>query len=229
MSKVDEIKNQLSRCSEDEQHLVFEYLRSKFPIHPIEKQLNTTAEVILEAIARAGDLTQRGVRGIIAEAAFKQYVVSHLKGWRDITPPCEAPYDFLLDDSKGQVRIQVKMQRLKNKKPMMANEGYKFLSSDKYAVETQKTRGGKDKKTNSDTRPYRFGEFDILAVAMHPSTGDWNDFGYTVADWLIARSDNEDLLLKFQPVAKKPNEDWTGSLEECIKWFRDGIKKKIAR
>ena len=229
MSKVDEIKNQLSRCSQNEQRLVFEYLRSKFPIHPIEKQLNTTAEVILEAIARAGDLTQRGVRGIIAEAAFKQYVVNQLKGWSDITPPCEAAYDFLLADSIGQVRIQVKMQRLKNKKPMMANEGYKSLSSDKYAVETQKTRGGKDKKTNSDTRPYRFGEFDILAVAMHPSTGDWNDFMYTVADWLLPRDDNKDLLLKFQPVAKKTNEDWTDSLEECIRWFRDGIKKQIAR
>ena len=32
--------------------------------------------------------------------------------------------------------------------------------------------------TGLATRPYRFGEFDILAVSMHPSTNDWNRFMY---------------------------------------------------
>lgn len=228
MSQVDEIKKALSECSEEEQRLIFDYLRLKFLIHPIERQLNTTAEVMLEAIARASDLTLRGIRGIIAEASFKQNVVNHLTDWKDITPPGDGAYDFLLEDSIGKVSIQVKMQRLKAGQPMSAKSGYRFLSADKFVVETQRTRGGTDKKTNSDTRPYRFGEFDILAVSMHPSSGSWNDFMYTVGSWLLPREGDPSLILKFQPVAKAPNEEWTDDILQCIDWFRSGQVKKIS-
>jgi hypothetical protein len=53
---------------------------------------------------------------------------------------------------------------------MWAREAYRFLPGDMYIVETQRTRRGSDKKTRDSTRPYRFGEFDLLAVAMYPST-----------------------------------------------------------
>ncbi len=228
MSPLDEVKKALNECSEQEQRLIFDYLRSRFLIHPIEKQLNTTAEVILEAIARASDLTLRGIRGIIAEASFKQNVANHLTGWKDVTPAGDSSYDFLLEDARGTISIQVKMQRLKDSKPMSAKAGYKFLSEDKYVVETQRTRGGIDKKTNSNTRPYKFGEFDILAVSMQPSSGNWNDFMYTVGAWLIARHDDPNLLLKFQPVSKATNDEWTNNLLQCIEWFRSGQVKKIS-
>lgn len=39
-----------------------------------------------------------------------------------------------------------------------------------FMTETQKTRTGTDGEENQ-TRPYRYGEFDILAVSMQPSTG----------------------------------------------------------
>jgi len=225
---VDEIKKVIDECTKQEQKIIFEYLRLKFSIHPIEQQLNTTAEVILEAIARASDLTLRGIRGIIAEASFKQTVVNQLTGREDITPPGDNPYDFLLKDAIGEIRVQVKMQRLKNGHPMSAKEGYRFLSADKYVVETQRTRGGKD-KTNADTRPYKFDEFDILAVSMHPSCGNWECFLYTVSDWLLPRENNPNLLLKFQPVSKKPNSDWTDNFLFAIKWLRSVQKKKISK
>lgn len=227
MTTTEKIMKQLEECSEQEQRLIFDYLRQRFPIHPIEKQLNSSAEVILEAIARASNLTLRGIRGIIAEAAFKQNVVNKLSGWADKTPPGDSPYDFLLSKGKNHVRIQVKMQRLKSQRPMLASEGYRSLSPDKYVVETQRTRGGKDKATNTDTRPYKFGEFDILAVSLHPSTGNWNDFLYTVADWLLPREDNDRLLLKFQPVPKAANMEWTDDLMQCIEWFREGRRQRI--
>jgi hypothetical protein len=219
----------ISEFSETEQRYIFDYLRKKFPIHPIEGKLDVSAEVILEAIDRASDLTLRGIRGIIAEAAFKQGIVNRLVGWSDITPPGDGAYDFLLADEKGQVRIQVKMQRLKAHQPMSAKAAYRFLSDDKYVVETQRTRGGKDKASGKDTRPYRFGEFDILAVCMHPSCGRWNNFLYTVANWLIPRPDDLNLLLKFQPVAKTPNDDWTDNSLTCIEWFRSAKKKTIEK
>jgi hypothetical protein len=73
--------------------------------------LNTEAEIILEAIQRSGGLTLRMIRGVIAEAAFEIEVVEHLEGWRNVTPPGDLPYDFLLDDGQGAVRVQVKLQR----------------------------------------------------------------------------------------------------------------------
>jgi hypothetical protein len=226
MSEIEQIKQLLENCSEEQRQEIFSYLRNEFPIHPIEAKLNIQAEVILEAIDRASDLTLRGVRGVIAEAAFEINVINKLVGWYKKSLTGNFPYDYLLEDSRGEVSVQVKMQRLKNHIPMMSNQGYRFLSSNMFVVETQRTRGGKD-KIGQDTRPYRFGEFDILAVSMQPSTNSWNTFMYTVSDWLLSRPTNENLMLKFQPVSKQANEDWTDSFDIVVKWFRSGEKKKI--
>lgn len=119
------------------------------------------------------------------------------------------------------------MQRLKDHKPMMARQAYKVFPSDMFVVETQRTRGGKDLKTNEDTRPYRYGEFDILAVSMHPSTNDWTTFMYTVADWLLPRPENRQLILKFQPVAISPNNSWADNFETCVQWLRLGARRQL--
>jgi hypothetical protein len=112
---------------------------------------------------------------------------------------------------------------------MMANQGYIFLPADMYVVETQRTRGGTDPQTNEQTRPYRFGEFDILAVAMQPSTNDWSAFMYTVCNWLIPRPEDSKLILKFQPVAKAPDNTWTNSFTQCVDWLRSGRSERIWR
>ncbi len=126
----------------------------------------------------------------------------------------------------GDVRIQVKMQRLKAGIPMTANKGYKYLPGEMFVVETQRTRAGKD-QGGQDTRPYRFGEFDLLAVSMHPSTRDWSQFLYTVERWLLPRPGNPRLLLKFQPVPRAPNNCWTDKLLTAVDWFRSAIDKRI--
>ncbi|HEV2500553.1 MAG TPA: hypothetical protein VGY31_13330 [Terriglobia bacterium] len=226
-NQADEIKRLLEACTETQRRDIFDYLRREFPIHPLETKLNTQAEVILEAIARASDLTLRGIRGVIAEAAFELNVVARLPGWQHQTLEGDFPYDFLLRDSTGDVRIQVKMQRLKDHRPMLASQGYSYLPSDMYVVETQRTRGGVDPQTKQQTRPYRFGEFDILAVSMHPSTNDWSTFMYTVSDWLIPRPQDAKLMLKFQPVAKTPDLNWTDDLNKSVSWLRSGMKKRI--
>lgn len=110
---------------------------------------------------------------------------------------------------------------------MLAREGNKLYPTDMYTVEVQKTRGGVDPATKEDTRPYRFGEFDILAVNMQPSTQDWNRFMFTVSDWLVARPDDLTLIAKFQPVSQTPNEFWTDRLDTCITWFFDGKNKRL--
>lgn len=227
MSEVDDIKALLKLCNQAERREIFDMLRAEFPIHALETKLNIPAEAILEAIDRASDLTLRGVRGVIAEIAFKLNVAHMLKGWISQELQGDFPYDFLLRDRLGDIRVQVKMQRLKSGVPMMASQGYKRLPPNMYVVETQRTRGGKDHKTGEDTRPYKFGEFDVLAVSMHPSTREWSSFMYTVADWLLPRPENKALMLKFQPVAKTPNHAWTDTIETCIAWFRSEQKKTI--
>jgi len=69
---IKKIQSLLAQYSTEERHEVFKILRKEFPIHDLERKLNASAEVILEAIARSSDLTLRGVRGVIAEAAFKK-------------------------------------------------------------------------------------------------------------------------------------------------------------
>jgi hypothetical protein len=95
-------------------------------------------------------------------------------------------------------------------------------------VETQKTRAGNRKTTGQKTRPYRFGEFDILAVSMEPATGDWSRFRFTVGNWLLPRKENDELIAVYQPVSRNPNHDWTDSLETAIEWFQSGTRKTIS-
>jgi len=220
LTTKDEVIQFLESCSPEERLEVFRYPRKSIPIHAIEAKLNTTAEIILEAIDRSKDITLRGVRGIITEVAFLIDVLTKLEGWKVNEIEGEAPYDFLIEDGVGPVNIQVKMQRKQAGKPL--------IRKDKFVVEVQRTRTGADKTTGQPTRPYRFGEFDILAVSMQPSTNEWNNFMYTVGFWLLPRTNTPELIEVMQPIPREANEDWTDDLNTAIGWFRSGTKKTIA-
>ena len=220
MTTKDQIIKLLERCSAEERLEVFNYLRKSIRIHPLEGKLNVQAELILEAIDRASDLTLRGIRGIIAEVALLVDVLKNLDGWNINEIIGDATYDFLIEDSVGPVNIQVKMQR--------KVEGIPMVRRGKFVVEVQRTRGGTDATTGRATRPYRFGQFDILAVSMQPSTNKWDAFLYTLNRWLIPRTVDPDLIKVLQPISPMLNDDWTDNLETCIEWFRSGINKNIA-
>ncbi|HMH19951.1 MAG TPA: hypothetical protein VK572_17580 [Burkholderiales bacterium] len=218
------IRAALAAVSSDDRRRVFQDLRKEFPIHDLERKWNAPSEVVLEAIARATDLTQRGLRGVIAEAAFAQTVVVPLlpAGWTDDTPAGDIPFDFRLNDKLGTVKVQVKNQRNEKQAPKLWKK-----QPGVYVAETQKTRSGKDKAGN-ETRPYRFGEFDILAVCLHPSTNDWSRFVYTVGDWLLPREKDNKLISVFQPVDPKAGADWTTNFITAVSWYRSGRKRTIA-
>lgn len=227
---IDELKEILAECTDEERVALFDYLKARQPQHPLEKEWGVGAEVILSAISRSSDLTKRGVRGIIAEAVFERNILAGLKGWEAVRFVEDRPYDFLLRQGSGGVRearIQVKLQRMLKQQPMLASQANRHYPKDFFVVEVQKTRGGFDPQTNEDTRPYRFGEFDILAVNMHPSTKDWNNFLYTLSDWLIPRHPNSTLVEIFQPVPSTPGDKWTNSLDTCLGWLIAGEKRKI--
>lgn len=226
----------LRGCSQEERYAIFQYLRGEFPIHELEVRLNASAEVILEAISRASDLTLRGVRGIIAEAYFKQEIVVPFttrngSRWQEVPLTGDHSYDFALEDGQSMVKIQVKMQRQKEQRPMRAGEASQRLfgrgpHSNDYVVETQRTRGG-TANDGSSTRPYQFGSFDILAVSMHPSTGNWSNFLYTVERWLMSAPDAPNELFKYQAVPHRPDEMWTDDLSTAIQWLRSSAQRLV--
>ena len=226
---VDELKGILGECTDEERAALFDYLKARQAPHPLEKEWGVGAEVILSAISRSSDLTKRGVRGIIAEAIFERNILAGLKGWEAVRFVEDRPYDFLLRQGGGvrEARIQVKLQRMLKQQPMLASQANRHYPNDCFVVEVQKTRGGFDPQTNKDTRPYRFGEFDILAVNRHPSTKDWSNFLYTLSDWLIPRHPSSELIEIFQPVPSAPADAWTENLETCLDWLIKGEKKKI--
>lgn len=217
---VATIRELLAQCSPEEQALLFRELRACHVIHEFEHVVGAPAEMILEAIHRAPELTRRMLRGVIADAAFRQLVVHSLTdaGWRDVTPVGNFAYDYRLDDGAGPVTVQVKLQRSERGAPVV-KRGERFgFGETVHIVETQKTRTGTDSKDNQ-TRPYRYGEFDILAVSMQPSTAKWDRYMYTLGRWLLpGRKAGE--MATLQPVAMGRNEFWTDDFKTAVQWFR---------
>lgn len=70
---LQEIRRLLESLSTEEMREILVLIRRNYgiTIHPLEVDWSTTAEAILQAIYEAPDLTQRGVRGVLAEATFR--------------------------------------------------------------------------------------------------------------------------------------------------------------
>lgn len=232
---VETISKLIYECPEEDRRALRLYLQRLLP-HPLERAWGIDADTILSAISRSSDLTKRGVRGIIAEAVFVNEIMptAAVSGWQTVAFSGDHPYDALLRKGELDARIQVKLQRLELGVPKLYYPKH-YESGSLFVVEVQKTRTGEKtaKKTlpgaestitttesiTVSTRPYSFGEFDILAVNMHPSSGSWKSFRYTVASWLLPRPANTSLIEIFQPVAAVPNDVWTDSLIECLNWY----------
>ena len=236
MSEVDDVKQILNGMDEAEQIEVLAHLRQLLPKHPMETLLMISAEGMLDAIARSGDFTVRMIRGVFAEAAFAADVLPTLADkWRALPITGDPAYDFLLTDTPidheppdSQVRVQVKMQRSQGKVPLHADQQWRTLvkwPSTHFVVELQKSRKGEKKGVS--TRPYRFGEFDILAVSLGPSMGRWSAFMYTVERWLLPIPDDPTQILTFQPVAPSDNDCWTSDFRIAVEWLRSGVIKRI--
>jgi len=238
------LKKAIEGLPTDEQSLLRKYLEQVAP-HELEKRWGIGASVILDAIEKSSDLTKRGLRGILAEAIFESDVVPSLgNGWSAaaINRDEDLPYDSLLIKGDEQVRVQVKLQRSEKGAPKLFYPNH-YEEGSLYVVEVQKTRTGTtstkeplpdssqklkvEKSTKEDTRPYRFGQFDILAVNMHPSTNDWRAFRYTLGEWLLPRLNEPTKVAVLQPVSKVPNDVWTDNLATCLHWLGQGEQKRV--
>jgi hypothetical protein len=240
---LEAIKELIDGCSIEDRNSLRTYLRALLP-HPLEREWGIDADVILSAIRRSSDLTKRGVRGIIAEAVFENDVIPTLatSGWEAIPISGDLSYDALLRKGDLSARIQIKLQRLEKGVPKLYYPKH-YEEGSLYVVEVQKTRSGEKTTVETlqgsqtkipttsavtvKTRPYRFGDFDILAVNMHPSSGDWKSFRYTLGSWLLPRPKDNSLVEIFQPVAATPNDVWTDDLATCLRWYEAGEKHRV--
>ena len=237
------ISKLIAECSDENRKALKLYLQKLAP-HPLEKEWGIDAGTILSAISRSSDLTKRGVRGIIAEAVFVNEVIPTVasSGWCPVEFIGDHPYDAMLKKGDRAARIQVKLQRLEEGVPKLYYPKH-YEKGTLFVVEVQKTRTGEktSKKTlpgtgttitttesvTVNTRPYSFGDFDILAVNMHPSSGSWRNFRYTVASWLLPRPANKGLVEIFQPVAAIPNDAWTDDLGTCLSWYESAKQIQV--
>lgn len=221
------IRELLAQCTPEERAALFRELRARHLIHEFEEVIGAPAEMIFEAVHRAPELTRRMLRGVIADAAFRQFAVRSLaeSGWRDVTPAGNFAYDYKLDDGAGPVTVQVKLQRSERGAPVV-KQGARFgFGEAVHIVETQKTRTGTD-GADKQTRPYRHSEFDVLAVSMQPSTAKWDCYMYTLGRWLLPGR-NVGEIATLQPVALSPNGFWTDDFRTAAQWLRteDGGKR----
>jgi len=233
--RVEQIKQIISELTPEQQKEVLRFVKSITPKHPFEERLNIEAETVLSAINRADELILRNIRGVIAEAAFGVYVLnrpSNAYVLLDASGRENSFSDYVIGDKIGGIRVQVKLQRSEKQQPKVLPNGY-------YAVEVQRTRTGlreikskdeegKETVISEETRPYRHGQFDILAVNLYPSTGNWSNFMYTLSRWLVVNPKDKSKIKVMQPIPKEANNDWTDDFETCVTWFRGEVEKSIA-
>jgi hypothetical protein len=209
--KTESVTRLIEGLTQSELESLAPYLRSKILKHALERKWEISCELILDAIYRSQDVVQRGVRGVIAEAVFEAKVLPTIKSYHSLPVIGDLPYDFQIqrDSDKREIKIQVMLQRTQAGEPLVR----RFFGPDTFVVEVQKTRSGTKRKTKESvspksaptapekTRPYQFGDFDIIAVNMQPSTRDWTRFMYTVGSWLIPRAGDKKLIEIMQPSA----------------------------
>ena len=215
---LEAIKKLLDTASTEDRAHVLQLIRQRYqiPIHHLETDWNTTAEAVLEAISHSQDITQRGIRGLLAEAIFRTTVLPQsLPHWKNIEFDGDLPYDFLLDDGQGPLRVQVKLQR-KERGAVKYHRGDQTL----FVVETQRTRSGKRRENQEASRPYRVNEFDVLAVCLHPATHDWTSFIFCGSCDLRIRPKNPELLEVMQPIPVAGSAAWSREFDHVANRVR---------
>ena len=258
--KFEQVKAAVDKLERSDLVRLAEYLREKTPRHSLEQAWKIRAELILDSIQRSQDITKRGIRGIIAECVFEKDVLPKAAGWQPVDEKGDLPYDFKVQNEKQvEVKIQVKLQRMEKGQPLSANDQKKIFPKDYWIVEVQKTRSGQaiveesipladvlldespesettgqkpppKKVSTTSTRPYKFGEFDILAVSLQPSTGNWTKV-HVHRRFVVIENGKAyglpaliEIMQPVSPVADGScvNDD----LATCIEWLLGGEKKK---
>jgi hypothetical protein len=175
---------------------------SSRPRHPLEEKLNAPAEDIMDAVLN-GFRAIVDVKGKLAELYMyrslenlrRAGVVEAVK-WHDQ----DGQADFEIVYRGHTYRLECKNIR-SPKRP-----------TDLTRVEMQKTRNARD---GTNTRGYRFGDFDLIGVCLFNRTGRWN-FLYTTCQEMEPRENDRSCLKVMQAVPESPDARWTEDLKDAL-------------
>jgi hypothetical protein len=129
------------------------------------------------------------------------------------------------------VRILITILQLEAGKPRRQHP--QNGQGDRYVVQVQKklsrarvVKGGlnaEHRETGesklSQARAYRFEDFDILAVNLHPATRRWTEFRFALSTRLTARKDQPSLIAASQLASLDPVGLWTNDFAVCLDWL----------
>lgn len=170
--------------------------------HPLELKWGVSKETILDAIYSSGGYTQRSVRGVLAEHLFQPIIEASLPGWAVTKGDGEGATDYFIKLGEDELVIQCKTMRSEKGAPMMRDNCP--------VVECQKTNG-----TVKGTRLYDHTQFDILAVALWPLSGKWDDWAFCCAYHLTPQKRKANQIKSIQRI-DLPHGLWTKDLPLAV-------------
>ncbi len=171
-------------------------------VHPLETKYGLTAQELLTAIDRRFRL-KVALEGAVAEVHFERKLsIASREGWlksyedHDV----DGMHDFTVTTRNGIcIRVEVKTVR-KGSNPK---------------VELQKTRAAKG---DPSSRFYGREHFDVVAVCMGRSSGDWSEFRYALVRELPSHREHPNKLQVMHAI-----HDDHGSTPQWFSRFQDLI------
>jgi len=175
--------------------------------HDLEIKYGLTAQELLDAIDRRFRL-KVALEGAVAEVHFERKLkVAAREGWLSSyeAHDVDGMHDFsVVTLNNAPIRVEVKTIR-NNKSP---------------TVELQKTRAAKG---DPSSRYYDRTHFDLVAVCMGRSTGEWSQFCYALVKELPSHKDHPAKLQVMHRLRTEPigGTRWFARLQDAIDAYEE--------
>jgi len=174
--------------------------------HALELKYGLTAQELLDAIDKRFRL-KVALEGAVAEVHFERKLrIAAREGWLNAydSHDVDGMHDFTVETLSG-VSIRVEVKTIRNElKPK---------------VELQKTRAA---KADPSSRYYNRDHFDVVAVCVGRSTGDWSQFRYALVRELPNHRSYPDKLQVMHPIPDDINDTkprWFSRFQDIIDAF----------
>lgn len=170
--------------------------------HALELKYGLTAQELLNAIDKRFRL-KVALEGAVAEVHFERKLrIASREGWLTSykSHDVDGMHDFTVVTLSGVV-IRVEVKTIRN--------------GTKLRVELQKTRAAKG---DPRSRYYDRGHFDVVAVCVGRSTGDWSQFRYALVRDLPSHRNYPGKLQVMHPIPEREDVEpkWFSRFQDII-------------
>ena len=170
--------------------------------HALELKYGLTAQELLDAIDKRFRL-KVALEGAVAEVHFERKLrIASREGWLTSyeSHDRDGMHDFTVV-TLSEISIRVEVKTIRN--------------GPKPKVELQKTRAA---KADPSSRYYDRNHFDVVAVCVGRSTGDWSQFRYALVRELLGHRNHPDKLQVMHsiPEGVETNPRWFSRFQDII-------------